>query len=155
MHFLDKKNYFSYHKQTLEKIILSLIALLTGLLVAGVGFYFYQSTKTIIPQSPKTISVTPPSPTTQSINILSLSSPTDEAVVDKKSVTISGHTEKDAIVVISTSISDEVVKPAGNGNFSTTVPIEDGENFIEITAILPNGQEQKEVRTVTFSTENF
>lgn len=139
----------------MEKIILSIIAILTGLLVAGVGFYFYQSTKTITPQGPKTISVTSPSPAVDEKNILTLTTPIDEEVVDKKSITISGKTSKDAIVVISTSLSDEVVKPAQNGNFSTTVPIDDGENIIEVTAILPNGQEQKEVRTVTYSTENF
>lgn len=137
-----------------EKIILSLVAVLAGLLVAGVGFYFYQSTKTISNSNNKSISITPPSPTPMS-SFLSITSPADEEVVDKKSITVSGHTEPNATIIIVTPLGDQVVTPAKNGDFTTTAVIDDDENFIEITAVLPNGVEQKEVRSVTYSTENF
>lgn len=138
-----------------EKVVLSAVAILAGLLVAGVAFYLYQSTKTINPGGNKSISITPPTPTPATSSFLHIDSPQDEVVVDKKLITVSGTTNKDAVVVISTPLGDEVVTPSRNGTFTTTINIDDDENFVEITAILPNGLEQKEVRTVTYSTENF
>lgn len=146
---------FIVHSSPMEKIILSLVALLTGLLVAGVGFYFYQASKIVPAQNPKTISITPPTPSAQQDILLTISSPKDEEVIDKKSVTISGQTAAEATIIITSNLADEVIKPAKNGNFSTSLAIEDGQNFIEVTAVLPNGQEHRITRTVTYSTENF
>lgn len=140
-----------------EKVVLSFIAVVLGLLVSGVAFYLYQSTKTVPDAKTKTISIKPsvaPDLETSSI-FLSLDSPKDESVVDKKIINVTGKTVKDAVVVVSTNIDDEVISPASNGNFSTTVNIEDGQNQIEVTAIAPNGEEEKAIRTVTFSTETF
>ena len=52
-------------------------------------------------------------------------------------------------------VDEDVVKPAGTGDFSTTINIDSGENNIEITAISPNGEETRITKTVTFSTEEF
>lgn len=142
-----------------EKVVLSFIAVLAGLLVAGVAFYFYQSTKVIPKDKIKTISIDSQQPTPTSFSksgiFLEIDAPKDESVTDKKTVTVSGKTINDAVVIISTNSSDEVVTTAQNGNFSTTMTIEDGENQIEITAIAPNGEEQAATRTITFSTETF
>ena len=140
-----------------EKVVLSFIAVVLGLLVSGVAFYLYQSTKTIPDDKIKTISIKPtvtPDLKTSSI-FLSIDSPKDESVADKKIINVTGKTIKDAVVVVSTNIDDEVINPASNGNFSTTVNIENGQNQIEVTAIAPNGEEEKVIRTVTFSTESF
>lgn len=138
-----------------EKIIISFIAILIGILFASVAFYFYQSTKTI-PQSETKIAGTP-TPTSKSgpAVFLAIDSPKNEEVVNKKTINIVGKTIPEAIVVISTENTDEVIKPVSNGNFSTTAVIDNGVNKIEITAIAPNGEETKIIRTVTFSTENF
>lgn len=141
-----------------EKVVLSFVAVLLGLLVSGGVFYFYQSTKVIRVDKPTTISAkaTPtPSSKQSSAIFLSIDSPKDEIVVDKKILTVAGKTVKDATVVISTGIDDEVVPTAANGDFTTTVNLEDGENPIEITAIANTGEETKIIKTVTFSTENF
>ena len=55
----------------------------------------------------------------------------------------------------STNTNDEVITPAGNGDFSTTATIENGQNQITIIAVAPNGEEKKIVKTLTFSTEEF
>ena len=138
-----------------EKIILSIVAVLAGLLVAGAGFYFYQSTKTISPNNNNSISIAPPSPTATQTGFLTVTSPQDEEVVDKKTVTVSGTTQKNATILISSGTIDEVVVPAQNGSFTTTIAVEDDQNKIEITAILPTGEEVTEIRTVTYSAENF
>lgn len=139
-----------------EQVVLSFIAVLIGILVAGVAFYLYQSTKTISKtQTQNQKSLITPSPAKAQTVILSIDTPRDEDVTDKKTVIISGKTSPDAIVVITTGIGDQVINPVSNGSFSATVTIDNGENLIEITAITPNGQETKVMRTITFSTETF
>ncbi len=138
-----------------EKIILSFIAVIIGLAVAGGAFYLYQTTKTIPEKQANAPSIYSPSPTPSSSIFLTVEMPKDEEVFDKKTITITGKTEKDAIVIISTNTSDEVITPAGNGNFSTTATIENGQNQIVIIAVSETGEEQKIVKTVTFSIEEF
>ncbi|MBI2032945.1 MAG: hypothetical protein HYT10_00530 [Candidatus Levybacteria bacterium] len=138
-----------------EKIFISFIAVVIGIIVAGVAFYIYQSTKILPPSNTKPLSVTKPSPTPPTTIFLSLEQPADEDVVDKKVITVSGKTTKDATVVVSTPVADQVVTPTSTGSFSTTVTIDDGGNQIEVTAIGANGEEATQTRTVTFSTESF
>ena len=141
-----------------EKIVLSFIAVVLGLLVAGIVFYLYQSTK-VIPTSekPKIITIQPSASLTPKSSgiFLTVDNPKDESVTDKKIIKVTGKTIKDATVVVSTNIDDEVITPSANGDFSTTVNIEDGQNQIEVTAIAPTGEEQKSIKTITFSTESF
>jgi len=139
-----------------EQVVLSFIAVLIGILVAGVAFYLYQSTRTISQsQIQKAKNLITPSPTQAPAVILTVSSPENEDVVDKKTIVISGKTNPDAIVVITTAVGDQVVSPASNGNFSATATIDDGANIIEVTAIAQDGQETKVTRTITYSTETF
>jgi len=136
-----------------EKVILSFIATLIGLMVAGGAFYFYESSK--VPPKIKTISIISPTPTPKPSIFLSLDRPKDEEVVSKKVITISGKTIPDSIVSIITENSQDIITPALNGDFSTTINVDDSQNLIEITAIAPNGESAKALRTVTFSTEEF
>lgn len=138
-----------------EKIILSFLAVVAGILISGIVFYFYQLSKTIPPSKTRTISISQPSPTPKPSIFLSVDGPKDEEVFDKKTITIAGKTIKEATIVISTEGSDQAITPATNGNFTLDTIIGDGQNKIEITAIAPNGEEATVVRTVTFSTENF
>ena len=138
-----------------ERVILSFIAVVVGILVTGMAFYLYQGAKKSPSQPVKTITLENPTPTPAQNVLLSIKSPNDESVVSKKIISVEGTSEKDATITIVTPVDQEVLTPASNGNFSTTVNIDDGGNFVEITAISANGQETKIVRTVTFSTEDF
>ena len=138
-----------------EKIILSFIAVLIGLLVAGISFYFYESAKTISSSQIKSISLTPPTPTPKPSIYLTLDTPQDEQVFNQKTITVSGKTSPTATVSILTESNEQVITPAQNGNFSTTITIDDDENILDIIAISPNGEEIRTTRTVTFSTESF
>jgi len=140
-----------------ERVILSFVAVIIGLIAAGVAFYLYQMTK-VVPDNDKTISLMPKisvSPTPDSANLLSVDSPTDEQVFNKKTITVNGKTRKDATIIVTTEDNDQVVTPAANGNFSITQTIPGGTTLIHITAVFPNGEEQTITRTITFSTENF
>lgn len=140
-----------------ERIILSFVAILVGLVVAGVAFYFYQMTKTIAePESQNpAISKSPPTPTPDKNLFLTVQSPKNEDVVTRGTITISGKTTADAIITIMTETSEEVVKPTKNGDFTLTQAIDDGTNVIHITAVFPSGEERRITRTVTYTTENF
>jgi len=139
-----------------ERLILSFIALLIGLGVAGVAFYFYQSTKVIPEEAKKTANVPTITPTPDvSGYILAIESPKDEEVVSNKTITIMGKTVKDAVVIVATETDEQIITPAQNGNFNTTQTISDGANIIQITAIFPDGGEKRVTRTVSFSSETF
>ncbi|HEX8931876.1 MAG TPA: hypothetical protein VF810_01850 [Patescibacteria group bacterium] len=140
-----------------ERVILSFVAVIIGLIAAGAAFYLYQMTK-IVPDKDKTLSLITKmsvSPTPDSANLLTVDAPKDEAVFDKKVITISGKTRSDATIIVNSEDDDQVIKPAANGNFSITQNIPNGTSILHITAVFPNGEENTVTRTVTFSTENF
>ncbi len=141
-----------------EKVVLSFVAVLVGLVAAGIAFYLYQATRTI-PSSqskPVTIVATPtPAPLSDKAHLLKIDNPKNEGVFDKKLISVSGKTVSGASLIISTEDNDQVVKPASNGDFTLTTTIPDGTSILQIKAIFPDGTEKKETRTVTFSTESF
>jgi hypothetical protein len=138
-----------------EKLILSFVATFFGLLVAGIVFYFYQTTKIVPDTTIKTIAVASPTPTAIPTISLILDRPKDEAVVDSKILVVSGKTQGNAVVVVITNSSEDVVTPTANGDFSTTVNLDDGENILEVISIAPNGESITIKRTVTYSQEEF
>lgn len=138
-----------------EKFIISFVAILVGIVVAAGAFFIYQQTKTVPLSETKVISINPVTVTPAPSIFLAVDRPGDEEVTDKKTITVSGKTAADAVVLISTNTSDQIINPAQNGNFSVTQSIEDGVNIIVVTAIAPNGQEAKVIRTITYSTESF
>lgn len=137
-----------------EKILLSFVAVLIGLIVAGVAFYFYQSTKVLNGKNIGTVQLATPTPTPPTI-ILTIDTPQDESTTDNKTLTLSGKTNPTATLVVSTPTGDLVIKPSSVGNYSTTITIGSGENDIRVTAIDPSGNQVEKVITVTFTTENF
>ena len=138
-----------------ERVILSFVMVLIGLVFAAVAFYFYQSSK-VIPQSNKNqaanVTVTP---TPASSLYLTVDSPKDESIADKKTVEIRGKTDPNATVSILTVDGQLVVKPSLQGDFVTTVSISEGTNFIKIIAMAPNGDNAIVQRTVSYTTEDF
>jgi hypothetical protein len=141
-----------------ERVILSFIAVVIGLIAAGVAFYFYQMTKVVPAQEAKPVTLgekIAPSPTPQNDLLLTIDSPQNEEVFDKKVISVTGKTESNATIIISSEGADQVVTPATNGNFSATQTIPDGTTLLTITAIASSGKEKQITRTVTFSTEDF
>lgn len=138
-----------------EKIILSFIATLLGLLAAGLAFYFFQASKTIEPSNTKIAEAVSPSPTLSPSNFLTVDRPKDEDVVNNKILIISGKTASNAVVVVITDSSEDVITPALNGDFTTTATIHDDQNVIEIISISPKGESVAIKKTVTYSLEEF
>lgn len=138
-----------------EKLILSFIATLLGLLVAGVAFYAYQATKTIRPNNTKAISFVSPTPSPAPSVFLTIDRPKDEEVVNSKILVVSGRSTSNAVVVVITDSSEDVITPSLSGDFSTTVNLDDDQNVLEIISIAPNGESVTIKKTVTYSQEEF
>jgi hypothetical protein len=138
-----------------ERVILAFIAVLIGLLAAGLAFYFYQSTKTVSPSNTTVVNPRSPSPTPKPTIYLTLQSPNDEIVVDNKTLKINGKTNPGATIMIATASDQEVIQPTQMGDFSTTTTLDNGENLIKIFVVLPDGETESLQRTVTYSTEDF
>jgi hypothetical protein len=142
-----------YMKQ--ERVILSFIMVLIGLLVAGGIFYFYQSTKTVSPSTTTIVNRITPTPTPEPKIYLSLNQPSDEQVVASKTLVISGKTNPEATLIVITGADQQVIQPTSQGDFSTTITLGDGQNLIELQSILPTGETTMIKRTITYSIENF
>lgn len=138
-----------------EKLILSFVAVLFGLLVAGIAFYLFQSTKTIPDTATKIAPLASPTPTNTPSISLTLDRPKDEEVVNSKVLIVSGKTASNAVVIVVTDSSDEIITPSAKGDFSTTVNLDNGQNVLEVTAIAPNGESVTIKKTVTYSLEEF
>lgn len=138
-----------------EKLILSFIATIFGLLVAGIVFYIFQATKTITPNNTKTIAFTSPTPTPVPSVFLTVDRPKDEEVVNSKILVVSGKTTANAVVIVITDSSEDVITPSTSGDFSTTVNLSEDQNVLEIIAIAPNGESIRVKKTVTYSQEEF
>lgn len=141
-----------------EKVILSFVAVLIGLVAAGAAFYLYQMTQSVPSPKNKPLTVATnitPTPTPNNGDFLNVDQPVDESVSGNEQITVSGDTTKNSTVVISTENDDDVIQPATNGSFTTTETIPQGTSLLQITSIFPDGTEQKVLRTVTFSTDQF
>lgn len=159
--FLDKKMHFTYHLQTdsasimtKEKFILSVFALLLGIVVAVVIFYLYQSTKQIKPTQIEKITLATPTPAGIQTPLI-LSSPKDQSVVTNRSVTVSGKTDPDAKIVVLTQSREIGAVAAGDGSFSTEITLDNGQNIVEVLVVSASGKTATARRTVTYSTEEF
>lgn len=140
-----------------EKIVISFITTIIGIFVAGLAFYFYQTTKIVPEKDLKTLSISPsPKVTTRASSVfLTLHTPKDEEVTDKRTITVNGTTVPNATLIITTGTNDQVITASANGNFSTTTVLENGENELNIIAISPTGEEEKVTQTITVSSDTF
>lgn len=140
---------------TKEKVVLAFVATLIGLFVAGGAFYLYQKGRVVPSEKIKIISINKPTPTPKTSVFLTLTSPADEEVTNQRVINISGKTASEAMVAILTQGNEQVIMPARDGSFQATVNIDNGQNIIEVTSIMPNGEETSITRVVTYSTEEF
>lgn len=138
-----------------ERVVLSVVAIFIGLLVAGVAFFIYQSTRSLNPSKIPTITISNPTPTPALDIYLTVDAPADESVQNTKALTITGRTAPGATIIVTTDSTDQVITPATNGNYSVTTTLDNGENVITLTAISQSGEEVQKAITVTYSTEDF
>src|SRR3989344_683063 len=88
-----------------ERILIVFIAIAIGLIITTLVYLLYQQTKTIPSKAPGASSmnkIKPPTPTLAP-GYLMISSPADNAVVDKRSIQIKGKTHAEDTLIASTN----------------------------------------------------
>ncbi len=78
---------------------------------------------------------------------LQVTEPQDEITVNTSTVQVDGVTTADATV----SVNGSLVDVGADGKFSTTVPLEQGPNSIEVVASDSQGNENSQVLTVIYA----
>lgn len=141
-----------------ERIIIVFVAVVLGLVITTVGFFIYESAKSVpektsIPQTAQKKENTHATP--EKKLFLTIDSPTDESVTDKRTIEVKGKTNPENIIVVSTNQDDVVAKPTSEGQFSVSVIIDAGTNKLITRSIAPTGDETTDERTVSFTTEEF
>lgn len=140
-----------------ERILIIFIAIAIGLVITTLIYFLYQQTKTIPQKAPgktdlASIGTVHP---TQSPGYLVISAPTNDSLTAKRLVTIKGTTHPEDTLIISSNQEDTVAKPTPDGKFTTSITIDAGANIIIVRSIAPDGSEHKDIRIVTYSTDQF
>lgn len=139
-----------------ERLIIILVAVISGLLITGAGFLIYQSTLKVNDKPANAnvaISTTPIQG--ESGVFVKVSEPSDESLTNKRTLVVKGVTNPENVVVISTNLEDVQVKPSSEGNFSVSVDIDAGANPVITRVMSPEGESAQDTRSVTYSTEEF
>lgn len=141
-----------------ERLIIIFVAIIAGLFITSAGFFIYQTTKSQkdTPPVEKQAVVTPTEEKKNDGSIfVKVAEPRDEIITQKRTLVVKGSTNPDNIIVVSTNIEDMEVKPTQEGEFSVSIDIDAGANPIVTRAIAPDGSVAQDIRTITYSTEDF
>lgn len=142
-----------------ERVILSFVAVLVGLMAAGATYFIYLHYFKNQPEAKMqtvTLKSSTPTPTPHNTSdFLTITAPSDETVTDNRTIQITGKASKNATVVVSTASTDQVAIASADGSFSLSTTLDDDTNLLEFTAFFPDGSAQTVQRTVTYSTETF
>lgn len=116
----------------------SIIAILFGVLLgAAVGLVLIiqnkqnqlQQAKTLTPK----VTPTPASNLLGNFQTLEITSPADRSILDKNSVTITGKTNKDSLIIVQSPLK-ELSFVNSNESFSFDLSLSAGENVVKIVA---------------------
>jgi hypothetical protein len=141
-----------------ERFIIIFVAIIAGLFITSAGFFIYQSTKkgndAPIAKKTQVDNTKEPIPTDGSLYVR-VSEPSDESLTAKRTLIVKGSTNPDNIIVVSTNLQDVEAKPNQDGEFSVSVDIDAGANELITRAIAPDGSSIQDIKTVTYSTDDF
>jgi hypothetical protein len=128
-----------------------IIILLLGLLFLGLLAYYTN------PKSSESnkYSLTGPVTRAPSVLTLELNTPDDNSVIFSSSLLVSGKTQENIQVLISSSDLDLVTESKPDGNFSVTFPLAEGLNEIKIIAINKKGEQKEIDRIIYYSKEKI
>ena len=84
--------------------------------------------------------------TTAGVLTVTITSPADEAVVNVPQVEVLGRAPAEAVI----TVNDSVVVVGATGQFSTTVPLQEGPNEINVVASDVDGNEASTQLIVTY-----
>ncbi len=135
----------------MSKTYLLLIGGLVILALAIGGYAFYKSTPRLPTYTqPSTNYPNQPAAPTKNQITLTVTTPQNGAQVATPTITVIGKTVANADV----SINDADLKADAAGNFTTTIALEEGDNYVSVTAVDDSGQVAEQEITVTYTPAN-
>lgn len=140
-----------------ERIIIIFVAIIAGLFITSAGFFIYQSTQAKNDTPLAQTANAPEEEQQENPNavFVRISEPADESLTTKRTLVVKGNTNPGNIIVVSTNIEDVEAIPTREGDFSVSIDIDAGANPVITRAIAPDGTSSHDIRTVTYSTEEF
>lgn len=107
------------------------------------------------------IAETSPSPSPEPESIvpaafsLTIVTPEDEALVTTSEISVSGKTVPQAVVVIMSENSEQIVTTDSTGAFTADVTLEGGYNRLQVTAFDATGSSTSQTLLVTYTTSKI
>ncbi len=140
-----------------ERLVIIIVAIIAGLFITSAGFFIYQSTKkgNDTPITKQSSNTNKNSQQENSSLYVRVSEPNDESLTAKRTLVVKGTTNPDNLIIISTNLEDVEAKPTSEGTFSVSIDIDAGANEVITRAIAPSGDSAQDIKTVTYSTEEF
>jgi len=138
-----------------EIIIAIFVGLITGVFFSYVVFYLakkpiFQSFKKA---KPTAVSLSPTASLERKVDHLVIDSPLNEALTLKPKITLSGKTPKGSLLFVISEKSEEVIELSFKETFNMEIELLEGENQINVMAILKDGKEESESFTVVYQKE--
>lgn len=131
-------------------------AIIIGLILGLVILYGVQLANRSAKQAAATVTAPTPgetlAPTPTITAGLTVTSPSDHAVVNTSLIKITGKTTPDASVAIYSSEDDTLVTADKDGNFESDLELTGGENIITLTALKPDQTTETVQISVVYST---
>lgn len=141
-----------HQKLSTSQFILSQVLILILSLIFIGGLYYYLNFETKLPTN--SFSLDTPltkEPATLSLDIIS---PDDEVLVFDDDLEITGKTNPNLIVLVSSKQRDKVSEAKSGGNFSVDFKLDPGINYLQIV-VFDNGEQKSLERTVYYSKEKI
>ena len=128
-----------------ETILATVFGVLLGLIVALILIFFLRpSGKERIEESKSTLT---PKVVKNNIVPLEIKEPSDRAISDKDTITISGTAKKGSLIIVESPISEEALTNK-NESFKLSFPLARGENLITIRAYVDRTQTVPQIKTL-------
>ncbi len=139
-----------------ERLIIIVLAIISGLVITTVAFFIYQNfISTTNTAQDRTIPDEKISPQPTENLLLEIAEPADGSLTDKRTISVKGATNPENIVIVSSNQEDNSGKATSDGNFSITIDIDAGANYLIVRSIAPDGSAIKKEIVVTYTTEEF
>ncbi len=140
----------------METVIALVLGIILGVLAAS-SFWFLKNHKFTfsLPVSKVTNMKATPTPMSLKEKLFSLeiSAPMDQSIVNTTTHNLSGKSSPNTLIIVSLAAGDDVVRTDAEGNFQKIINLNEGLNYVTVTAISDAGQSQQVNLTVVYETK--
>lgn len=134
-----------------KEVVLAIIVGFSLGLIITLGIYTARRAlrrQTPLTSPPETSASPSPTPS----HGLTITSPTEEALLDQDKVILQGLTTPNSLVTVITPQDNLIVTANSAGEFQTQISLVGGVNQLQIVALTPDGQRAETSLTLTYST---